>query len=150
MKVEGSHTIAAPRERVWEMLLDPAVLERTLPGCEKLEPDGENQFRVSAKIGLAAVRGAYTGTVRLTDLDPPQACTLVLEGKGGPGFLRGHARVRLSAQGESTLLDYQADVQVGGLMAAIGQRMLQGMASTLLAVFFQNFEKEAAGARPAT
>lgn len=147
MKAEGHQDFSAGRERVWAMLMDPRVLERALPGCEKLEPDGDHSYRASIKMGLAAVRGAYSGQVRMSDLNPPESYSLILEGKGSPGFVRGTARIRLSEQGDATLLSYEGEIQVGGLIAAIGQRMLQGMASTLLNQFFQNLQKEI-GAAP--
>ena len=142
MRVEGTHELSAQRERVWAMLMDPRVLERTLPGCEKLDPEGENDYRATLKIGLAAVRGAYSGRVRMTDLVPPESYNLVLEGKGSSGFVRGTARVELTDKGTTSALHYTGEIQVGGLIAAIGQRMLQGMSSTLLNQFFQNLEKE--------
>ena len=142
MKVEGTHELSAPRERVWAMLMDPRVLERCLAGCEKLEPEGEHSYRASLKIGIAAVRGVYTGRVVMTDLAAPESYSLMLEGKGSAGFVRGTARVELSENGAATTLRYAGDVQVGGLIAAIGQRMLQGMASTLLNQFFVSLERE--------
>src|SRR5437867_4751804 len=132
MKVEGERRLAAPREKAWKMLMDPEVLARCLPGCEKLEPAGENTYKASLKIGLAAAKGSYTGTVSLRDLDPPKSFKITLEGKGLPGFVRGSATINLTEDGDSTALRYSGEVQIGGLIASVGQRMIQGMTNTLL------------------
>ena len=142
MRVEGTHELPAPREQVWSMLMDPTVLKRCLPGCEALEPEGENSYKAQIKIGLAAVKGAYTGSVRITDIDRPNSFTLAMEGKGSTGFVRGTARVALADNAGATSLRYTGDVAVGGLIAAVGQRMLQGMASTLVSTFFQCLDRE--------
>ena len=142
MKVEGVRQLPATREKAWAMLMDPEVLARALPGCEKLEPAGENTYKASLKIGLAAVKGSYSGTVTLQDLDPPKSFKLTLEGKGLPGFVRGSATISLAEEGEFTGLRYSGDVQVGGLIASVGQRMLQGMATTMLHQFFEALEHQ--------
>ncbi|MGH8247999.1 MAG: SRPBCC family protein [Gammaproteobacteria bacterium] len=145
MKVEGAQDLPASRQRVWDMLMDPAVLARCLPGCEKLEPIGENSYRASLKIGLAAIKGGYTGTVNLSELSHPKSFKMTLEGKGSPGFVRGTAVIKLAEQGDTTELQYSGEVQVGGLIASIGQRMLQGMTTTMLHHFFEAFEREVRG-----
>ena len=142
MKVEGVQDLPAARERVWIMLMDPAVLARCLPGCEKLEPAGENSYKASLKVGVASIKGGYTGTITLSDLNQPASYKMTLEGKGSPGFVRGVAAVKLEDEGGTTELRYSGEVQVGGLIASIGQRMLQGMATTMLHQFFAAFEKE--------
>lgn len=142
MKVEGVQDLPAPRDRVWTMLMDPVVLARCLPGCEKLEPVGENSYRASLKVGVASIKGGYTGTITLSDLNHPASYKMTLEGKGAPGFVRGTAVVKLVDQDESTELHYSGEVQVGGLIASIGQRMLQGMATTMLHQFFEAFGRE--------
>jgi len=142
VKVEGVRQLPATREKAWAMLMDPEVLARALPGCEKLEPAGENTYKALLKIGLAAVKGSYSGTVTLQDLDPPKSFKLTLEGKGLPGFVRGSATISLAEEGEFTGLRYSGDVQVGGLIASVGQRMLQGMATTMLHQFFEALEHQ--------
>ena len=142
MKLEGERRLPAPREKAWKMLMDPEVLTRCLPGCEKLEPAGENTYKASLKIGLPGAKGAYTGTVSLLDLDPPNSFKMTLEGKGLPGFVRGSATITLAEDGDSTNLRYSGDVQIGGLIASIGQRMIQGTASTLLNQVFESLERE--------
>jgi carbon monoxide dehydrogenase subunit G len=142
VKVEGTHELPATREYVWSMLMNPEVLTRCLPGCEKLEPDGDHSYRASIKIGLASIKGAYSGSVTMQDMNPPESYRLVLEGKGSPGFVRGSADILLRTNGQVTDLWYSGDSIVGGPIASIGQRVLQGLASTLIRQFFKSFERE--------
>ena len=122
--------------------MDPAVLTRCIPGCERLEPTGENSYKAVLKVAIAAIKGSYSGTVTMSDLDAPKSYKLTVEGKGTPGFVRGVASVTLTQEGESTDFRYSGDVQVGGLVASVGQRMLQGMATTLLHQFFECLNRE--------
>ena len=136
MKIEGSADIAAPRERVWAAFLDPAVLAQALPGCEKLEAVGENEYKATMKVGVAAIKGTFEGKVKLSHLEPPQRYRMAVEGSGGPGFVRGDAGMRLSDVEGGTRVSYDADVQVGGLIASVGQRMLGGVTKMMLDQFF--------------
>ena len=136
MKIEGSADIAAPRDRVWAAFLDPAVLAQALPGCEKLEAVGENEYKATMKVGVAAIKGTFEGKVKLSDLEPPQRYRMAVEGSGGPGFVRGDAGMRLSDVEGGTRVSYDADVQVGGLIASVGQRMLGGVTKMMLDQFF--------------
>ena len=96
MKLEGSYAIPAPRQAVWEAFLDPERLRQALPGCEKLEKVGEDEYKATLKAGVGAVKGTFEGKVRLFDLQPPQSYRMAVEGSGGPGFLRGEAVMTLS------------------------------------------------------
>ncbi len=136
MKIEGSNDIPAARERVWAAFLDPAVLARALPGCEGLEAIGTGEYKAKMKIGVAAIRGTFEGKVRLFDLEPPNRYKMALEGSGGPGFVRGEAGMELSDADGGTRVTYSADVQVGGLIASVGQRMLGGVSKMMLDQFF--------------
>ena len=136
MKIEGSTDIAAPRDRVWAAFLDPAVLAQALPGCEKLEAVGENEYKATMKVGVAAIKGTFEGKVKLSDLEPPQRYRMAVEGSGGPGFVRGAAGMQLSDVEGGTRVSYDADVQVGGLIASVGQRMLGGVTKMMLDQFF--------------
>ena len=137
MKIEGSSDIPAPRERVWAAFLDPAVLAQALPGCEKLEAVGENEYKATMKIGVAAIKGTFEGKVKLSDLEPPNRYRMAVEGSGGPGFVRVDAGMQLSdVDGGGTRVSYDADVQVGGLIASVGQRMLGGVTKMMLDQFF--------------
>jgi carbon monoxide dehydrogenase subunit G len=145
MKVEGRHALPGTRESVWSRLMDPEVLTRCLPGCEKLEPDRENTYRASIKLGLASIKGAYSGSLALEDVKPPESYRLILEGKGSPGFVKGSATVVLTEQAQGTELAYSGDSMVGGPIASIGQRVLQGLANTLIRHFFAALEREIRG-----
>ncbi len=137
MKIEGSYDVSAPREKVWEAFLDPERLRQAIPGCEKLEKIGEDEYKATLKVGVAAVKGTFEGKVRLFDKTPPQSYRMAVEGSGGPGFLRGEAVMTLSdgAAGGTTIA-YSADVQIGGLIAGVGQRMLGGVSKMMADQFF--------------
>lgn len=141
MNIQGSYSIDAPPSRVFQSLIDPAVLQSVIPGCEKLEKTGEDQYDAHLKIGVASIKGNYVGKVRLSDQKPPHGFTLHLEGKGAPGFVRGSSKIELKSEGEGTSLSYTADVQVGGLIAAVGSRMVEAAAKKLAAEFFVKFSK---------
>ncbi len=137
MKIEGSHDIPAPREKVWAAFLDPERLRQAIPGCEKLEPIGEDEYKATLKVGVAAVRGTFEGKVKLSDKQPPRSYRMAIEGSGGPGFLRGEAVMTLAdAAAGGTTISYSADVQVGGLIAGVGQRMLGGVSKMMADQFF--------------
>ena len=137
MKVTGGATLNAPIEAVWTALNDPAVLVRTIPGCERLEATGADSYRLTITTGMAAVRGTYTGEVSLADQQPPGSFTLRASGTGGPGTISTDVRVQLAtAQNGSTWLSYEADAVVGGVIAGVGQRMLAGVAKRMAEQFF--------------
>jgi len=136
MKIEGSSDILAPRERVWKAFLDPVMLARAIPGCEGLEEIGTGEYKAKMKVGVAAIKGTFEGKVRLFDLEPPNRYKMALEGSGGPGFVRGEAGMNLSDIEGGTRVAYSADVQVGGLIASVGQRMLGGVSKMMLEQFF--------------
>lgn len=142
MKLEGSYDLAASRARVWAALLDPAELARAMPGCDTLEAVGEGEYRAIMKIGVAAVKGTFEGKVRLSDLEPPARYRMAVEGSGGPGFVRGEASIELADIAGGTRVTYGADVQVGGLIAGVGQRMLGGVARTMLTQFFTRIAEQ--------
>ena len=136
MKIEGSADIPAPREKVWAAFLDPNILAQALPGCEKLEAIGPNEYKATMKIGVAAIKGTFEGKVKLSDLEPPNRYRMAVEGSGGPGFVRGEAGMQMSDVDGGTKVSYDADVQVGGLIASVGQRMLGGVTKMMLDQFF--------------
>ena len=143
MKIEGTHFLNAPRGRVYQALIDSEVLQRCIPGCERLEKTGENAFSATIRAGVGAIKGVFTGTVRLEDMRPPEHYRIVVEGKGSPGFLKGSGNLDLEAQGEGTLIKYTGDLQLGGTIASVGQRMIQGTAKMMAAQFFTALEAEA-------
>lgn len=142
MKLEGTYDLPADRERVWGAFQDPVQLALAMPGCEKLEAAGPDEYRATLKIGVAAVKGTFEGKVRLSDQEPPHRYRMALEGSGGPGFVRGAADLTLSEIPGGTRVAYSADVQVGGLIAGVGQRMLGGVAKMLLDQFFSRMARQ--------
>ena len=140
MEMNVQQAIAADREVVWKALNDPEVLKAAIPGCESLELDGDNRFnaRIIAKVG--PVKAKFNFKVELNDLDPPNSYTINGEGQGGAaGFAKGSARVTLQEQDGGTLLSYQVKANVGGKLAQLGSRLIDGTASKLAGEFFDAF-----------
>lgn len=140
MIIEGSYTLNAPRERVWDVLLDSKIMAQSMPGCESMKEVAPDQFEAVMKVGVASVKGTYKGKVTIKDKKPPAHYVLSGQGQGGPGFMRGDLTIDLEEQDGKTLLKYRAEPQVGGLIAAIGQRMLTGVAKMMVEQFFRKVE----------
>ena len=136
MKVEGSYTFKAPRERVWDVLLDPKIMAQCMPGCEGLKETGPDQYEATMKVGIASVKGAYKGKVSVKDKEPPFHYVLSGEGSGSPGFMQGDVVIDLDEKNGQTVLRYSTDAKVGGLIAGVGQRMLGGIAKMMVEQFF--------------
>jgi carbon monoxide dehydrogenase subunit G len=137
VKVSGTYLLNAPRERVWECLNDPAFLKESLPGCESMEGIGPDQYQAVLTVGIAAVKGKYTGTVTLSEKDPPRRLKMRVEGKGTGGFVQGTGLLELAEDPQGTKVTYDGDVQVGGPIASVGQRLLAGAARMLVGQFFK-------------
>jgi hypothetical protein len=147
MDLHGEYRIPAPRERVWAALNDPAVLARAIPGCEEISKESDTEFvaKVVAKFG--PVKATFGGRVTLSDLDPPNGYTITGEGQGGAaGFAKGGAKVTLTADGAATILRYEAKGDVGGKLAQIGSRLVDGTARKLADDFFGRFAELVAAA----
>src|SRR6266568_9370959 len=142
MKIEGSSRFPAPREKVWESLLNPQVLALALPGCEKLVPNPDGSLAAEMRVGIAAVKGAYRGRVEIFDAVPPEHFRMKVEGQGTAGFLRGEGTLTLVAEGAGTLVQYSGDAQVGGVIASVGQRLLLAAAKQIVAQFFEAFARQ--------
>jgi carbon monoxide dehydrogenase subunit G len=140
LKIEGSYTLNAPRERVWQVLLDPKTMAQCMPGCERMNEIAPDQYEAVMKVGIASVKGTYKGKVSIKDKMAPSHYVLSGEGQGGPGFMRGDLAIDLEDQDGKTLLKYSTDAQVGGLIAAVGQRMLNGVAKMMVEQFFKKVE----------
>ena len=149
MKISGTATLSAPPAKVYEALNDPNVLVRTIPGVESLEQIGQDRYRMSITAGVASIKGTYDGEVALTDGNPPNAFTLKGKGAGAPGTVDASVRVTLAEQGEGTLLSYDADAVVGGMVGGVGQRMITGVAKKMAGQFFGNVDAVLTGAVPA-
>src|SRR3981081_1998909 len=146
MTMSGEVQLSASRDRVWNMLNDPAVLKGCIPGCEQLELNDNNEFQAVATIKIGPVKARWKGKVRLSDLDPPNSYRLSGEGEGGvAGFAKGGATVALSDRDGGTLLTYNVEAQIGGKLAQLAQRMINGSAKKLPDEFFANFAKAVQG-----
>jgi len=150
LKIEGTQKIDAPRDRIFAALVDPAILQKCIPGCEQMEKTGENQYKAKLTAGVGPVKGVFTATVSLQDITTPEHYKLVVEGKGQPGFVKGSGELNLKEADGATEIQYTGDVNVGGLIASVGQRMIQATANMLAARFFKSLEAETATSSPAS
>ncbi len=144
MKIQGSHTFDAPRERVWRALLDPEVLARTMPGCEKLERVGENDFQGVLNVQVGPVKGQFQGTLRLSDPALLEGYHMRMDGKGPAGFMSGEGDLRLSGDEGSTTLIYDLEAQVGGRIAGVGQRLIESSAKSITKQGLEGLARELA------
>lgn len=140
LKIEGSYTFDAPRQRVWEVLLDPKVMAQCMPGCESMNEVAPDQFEAVMKVGVASVKGTYKGKVSIKDKQPPSHYVLSGQGSGGPGFMQGDVAIDLEEADGKTVLKYSTDAKIGGLIASVGQRMLNGVAKMMVDQFFRKVE----------
>lgn len=159
MEIKGEYKIAAPREKVFAALNDPAVLQACIPGCESLEKTSDTEMKAKVRMRIGPVSAAFSGKVTLSDLDPPNGYRISGEGQGGAaGFAKGGAVVALKEDGSDTVLTYNVDAQVGGKIAQVGARLIDGTAKKLADEFFSKFAAmvggppaaEAAAAAPVT
>ncbi|HEY6103384.1 MAG TPA: carbon monoxide dehydrogenase subunit G [bacterium] len=142
MKVEGTYDLPAPRERVWVLLNDPAVLARITPGVKDLTPNGTDTYQAAIEVGVGPVKGTYTGQVSITDKTPPERLTLRIEGGGRPGTIRATGELHLEEQEGRTVVHYLGDAQVTGLVASVGHRLMSGVAKQMAGEFFRALEGE--------
>ncbi|OWY11310.1 hypothetical protein B6V74_04670 [Thioclava sp. F42-5] len=146
MRFEGDHLIPADPETVWRGLNDPEVLRRAIPGCEAMEQTGEAEFTATVVARVGPVSASFRGKVELSDLVPPVSYRIAGRGQGGPaGFAKGGAEIKLAPEGEGTRLSYVADVEVGGKLAAVGGRLIQGVARKNAEDFFNAFSRVVTG-----
>lgn len=145
MNLDGSAVLHAEPERVWSVITDPAVLARTIPGCESLEQVGDDEYKMNVTVGVGAIRGTYAGDVRLADKQHPRSYVMHASGAGGPGNVRAMVTINLEEHAEGTALTYSADAVVGGAVAGVGQRMISGVAKRMAGQFFQAIDDELTG-----
>ena len=142
MKIKGQYSLGAPQQQVYEALLDPEILARTLPGCESLEPIADNQYRMKMKLAVAGVQGLFEGKVSLEDQQPPESYRLRLGGQGKIGFVNGNGRLTLrSSDPSTTVIEYEGDVKVGGLIAGVGQRLMDMTTKMMIKRFFTSLSR---------
>ena len=136
MKISGTRVLALPQERAYQLLQDPDVLARCMPGCDALVRTGENEYQMKMKMALASFSGLFDGTVKIVEPEPPSSFRLIVEGKGKIGFMKGDGRINLSPKGTGTQVAYEGDVHVGGTLAAVGQRLVDTTAKMMIKRFF--------------
>lgn len=144
MQVTGEFLFKGTRDQVWQLLNDETVLARCLPGCEALTRTGEDQFKTRLKVGLAAIKGTYEGTLAITGKQEPETVTIRMDCSGTTGFAGVTGKMDLVDQGPATKLIYDWDVSVGGPVAMVGQRVLGGVAKWIIGEFFNTAQKELA------
>lgn len=142
MDVKGSHTFNAPRERVWQLLLDPDALRGALPGVKDFKQTGDDAYEAAMSIGVGAVKGTYNAKVQVRDKNEPNSYRLVVEGTGRPGFLKGDGLIELEDSGETTQVHYHGQAQVGGMIAGVGQRLISASANMVIGQFFKAMERQ--------
>ncbi len=142
MKIEGKQELHALRERIYSALTDPLILQRCIPGCESLEKTSEDTYAARLKAGIGAIKGTFKGEVRLEDMRPPDHYRIAVEGKGALGFAKGSADFDLAEQDGATLIKYAGELQIGGPIAGVGQRMIEAAAKNMAAKFFAALESE--------
>ncbi|HUO88076.1 MAG TPA: carbon monoxide dehydrogenase subunit G [Rhizomicrobium sp.] len=145
MDFTGRYVIAAPPRKVWDGINDPAILKACIPGCEQLDKTSPTEFVATARIKVGPVSATFKGKVTLSDMEPPRRCLLTGEGQGGvAGFAKGDAEVILTPEGNMTVLTYTAKASVGGKLAQIGQRLIDGAAKQIADDFFKRFAAQIA------
>jgi carbon monoxide dehydrogenase subunit G len=150
MEIKGEYRIAAPREKVFAALNDPAVLQACIPGCESLEKTSDTEMKAKVRLRIGPVSASFTGKVTLSDIDPPNGYKISGEGQGGAaGFAKGGAVVTLREDNGATVLTYNVDAQVGGKIAQVGARLIDGTAKKLADEFFGKFAAMVGGPPPA-
>ena len=142
MEISGEHRFKAPKQTVWQLMLDPATLKASMPGCERFEETGPDKYAITLKVGIAAIKGTYDGSVQVADQDPEDSFRLIVDGGGKPGKVLGDATMRLTVDGEDTLVQYNGEVKAQGAIARLGSRLLGGAAKLMIGQFFKAMEKQ--------
>jgi len=143
MKVAGDYSLPAPPERAYALLQDPAVLAKCIPGCEGLDRVGQDDYAMRLKVGIAAISGRFDGKVRIADQKPPTSFRLIVEGSGKVGFMKGDGTIDLLPADGGSNVQFEGEVQVGGTIANVGQRLIQGSAKMIINRFFDKLAEEA-------
>ena len=142
MDMTGEQLIPLPRQRVWEALNDPEILKACIPGCETIDRVSDTEYRIAMTAAIGPVKAKFAGKLSLSELNPPESYTLAFEGSGGAaGFGKGGAKVRLASEGDATLLAYTAHATVGGKLAQVGSRLIDGVAKKMAEEFFAKFNQ---------
>lgn len=142
MKVEGTYTLPAPRQKVWELLNDPKVLAKATPGVKQLDPLGGDTYKATIEVGVGPVKGTYAGQVSIADKVPLERMTLKVEGGGKAGTIRATGELRLEEQDGKTIVAYTGDAHITGLIASVGHRLIGGVTKQMVGEFFKALENE--------
>ncbi len=148
MKIHARYVFATERRKLWDLLLDVNTLEQCIPGLEKLEPQGEGKYLATLKVGVSAVKGTYQGTITIGDEEPIEQYRMAVEGRGRPGWARGSGLLIFADADDGTSVTVDGDVQVGGLIARVGQRLIGNVLKSLMDQFFNNIREQADAASP--
>jgi uncharacterized protein len=143
LKISGSYSVPASRERTYQLLQDPVVLAKCMPGTDHLDKLADDQYEMKMKMAIASMGGLFTGKIRLADQSPPGSFRLIVEGTGKIGFVKGEGVLNLTPQGDSTEVAFDGDVQVGGTIASVGQRLLDTTSKMIIKKFFEKLAEAA-------
>ena len=146
MKISGTHVLAVAQERAYQLLQDPDVLAQCMPGCDALVRTGENKYQMKMKMALASFSGLFDGTIKIVDPSPISSFRLIVEGRGKIGFMKGDGKLILTPEPGGTQVAYEGDVQVGGTLAAVGQRLIDTTAKMMIKRFFEQLSEKVTGA----
>ena len=140
MNLSGTYQLKIPRQQVWEALNDPEVLRQCTPGCKEMRPTGDDSYDVLMEIGVGSVKGRYTGKIQISDRVPGEQYKLAVTGKGSAGFVNAEGLIQLIDEGDETRIEYSGQAHVGGPVAGVGQRIMEGAAKFLVGQFFKGVE----------
>lgn len=143
MKIDASHAFATEKNRLWNLLMDPAFIKKSMPGCEELREIEPDRYEATMQVGVGSVKGTYQGKVQIAEKDAASSYKLDVEGNGAAGFVKGSATVRLTDQPDGTVvMTLEGEAQVGGPVARVGQRLLDAASKWMVNEFFKQIEKE--------
>ena len=145
MKLSATYTLKATQEKVFAALIDPAILQKCIDGCEKMEKTGEDSYAAHLKIGVAGIKGSYVGKIRIAEQNPPESFTLQVEGHGKPGWVRGTAKMQILPKDEGSEVRCDSEGQVGGLIASVGSRLVEAVGKKMLDEFFRKLGQQVGG-----
>jgi carbon monoxide dehydrogenase subunit G len=143
MRIKGEHTFSGPRDAVWELVRDPNVLASAIPGAQSMEQVSENEYEGKMNVRVGPVAGVFSGRLVVSDEHPPESYTLSVQGRGAPGFVKGTGSVLLTElEGGTTLMKYEGDLQVGGKLAGVGQRLLDSVGKSIVRQGLESMDRE--------
>jgi carbon monoxide dehydrogenase subunit G len=145
MKLSATYAFKAAQDKIFAALVDPSVLQRCIDGCEKMEKTGDDSYAAHLKIGVAGIKGSYVGKIQIVEQNPPESVTLQAEGKGTPGWVKGMAKIHISPKDEGSEVRCDSEGQVGGLIAAVGSRLVEAAGKKMLDEFFRKLGQQLGG-----